>query len=342
MNSTQTSKLDIILNAIQTGILIFDHNQELIHSNAGAEAILSRICPEEIILSITDITSIFNLTWKDEQGKIERDEIHKNGLSVSIVKQDIIIDNTITTLIQISDITGQKNQIATVYKQASDLLWKIRSRITPLQNALSLLTDYKDSLDTETTVELLKNSRFEIWQLERYMDTFRDMSLISANYLNQSLVIERLELDSLLDEALKNVKIFRNYAGIDCTIQHSTRNKYFINGDKMRITRIIESVLLNAMIYSQQSANIVITALKENNTVILKISDNGIGIPEADQSNIFTYGFRGENANKTEYNGMGCELFIARQIMLYNKGTISFQSRETQGATFELQFEDSE
>jgi signal transduction histidine kinase len=273
---------------------------------------------------------------------VERDEIHKNGLSVSVVKHDIPIENNKTTLIQIGDITGQKNQIATVYKQASDLLWKIRSRITPLQNALSLLTDYNDSLDEETTVELLKNSRFEIWQLERYMDTFRDMSLISANYLKQSLVTERLELDLLLDEALKNIKVFRIYAGIECTIQHSTRNKFYIYGDKMRITRIIESILLNAMIYSQKTAKIVIEALRETDTVILRISDNGIGIPEADQTNIFNYGFRGENASKTEYNGMGCELFIARQVMLYNKGTVSFQSRENQGSTFELQFGGSE
>lgn len=342
MDNIETSKLDKILNAIQTGILVFDNNQELIHSNASATAILSRVCPEELILSIDDIKSVFNLQWDDDQQKVERDEIHRNGVSVSIIKNDIVIDNNHTILIQFSDITGQKNQVATVYKQASDLLWKIRSRITPVQNALSLLTDYNDSLDEATTIDLLKNSRFEIWQLERYMDTFRDMSLISANYLKQSLVIEKLELDQLLDEALKNVKIFRIYAGIECTIQHSTRNKYYIFGDRMRITRIIESVILNAMIYSRDTANIVITASKEHDTVIVKISDNGIGIPESDQINIFTYGFRGENANKTEYNGMGCELFIARQVMLFNKGTISFQSKENQGSTFELQFGGSE
>ena len=115
--------------------------------------------------------------------------------------------------------------------------------------------------------------------------------------------------------------------------------KFHVKADKQRITRIIESLVLNAIIYSGESVTVAVSASEREDDLCLEIKDNGFGISDADQPGIFSYGFRGKNALKTDYCGMGCELYVARRILAHANASLSFTSKENEGATFEICFQ---
>jgi signal transduction histidine kinase len=336
MHSEDPSVEDILLDSLALGILLFDGHDDLIKTNKCAAQFLSRACPEEIILTLSDFKKAFNLSQTGQTGAVEKFETIVNGVFFEIIFSAAHVPENLCTLIQMRNISGEKKQIATVHKQTSDLLWKIRSRITPVQNALTLLTDY--GMEAAETAELLKNSQFEIGELEGYLDTFRDMSLIVAGALDQSLVIEKIDLYKAVDTAISNIAFFRNYIGKNCSITNSVDKKLRIMGDKQRTTRIIESLVLNAIIYSGESVTVAVSASEREDGLCLEIKDNGFGISDADQPGIFSYGFRGKNALKTDYCGMGCELYVARRILSHANASLSFTSKENEGATFEICF----
>ena len=69
-------------------------------------------------------------------------------------------------------------------------------------------------------------------------------------------------------------------------------------------------------------------------TVKIIIADNGVGIPEGEQVNIFDKFFRASNAQSLNTNGIGLGLYIVKSIIEAHNGQISFRSREGVGTEF--------
>lgn len=336
MNSADTTIEEVLFDSLSIGILLFDGQGDLVKTNACATEFLSRVCPETIILSLGDFNKAFNASETKPAGAVEKFEVNVDNMFFAITISAASVQGNVFTIIQMRDISGEKKQIGLVHRQTSDLLWKIRSRITPVQNALTLLIDY--GVDIETSTELVRNSQFEIGELERNLDNFRDLSLIMAGALEQSLMVEKTGLHSIVETAIAHTKVFRNFIGKKCSIINATDKDILICADKQRTSRIVESLLFNAIIYSGESVTIQISANRHDDELTVEVKDDGFGIPDGDQPNIFSYSFRGKNSTRTDYCGMGCELFIARQVLAHMNASLSFSSRENEGTTFTVHF----
>ena len=107
-----------------------------------------------------------------------------------------------------------------------------------------------------------------------------------------------------------------------------------IIGDKNQIIRILNNLFRNAQQSMEESANglITIDARTEGLYLIIKIKDNGKGIPEDLKDKIFVPYFT------TKSSGTGLGLAIVKNMMMGMKGDIRFESEENKGTAFELFF----
>jgi signal transduction histidine kinase len=74
----------------------------------------------------------------------------------------------------------------------------------------------------------------------------------------------------------------------------------------------------------------------ENNFVTIKVKDEGIGIPEAEQKNLFDKFYRAKNTANIQGTGLGLNI-VKRYVELLN-GDITFVSRQNEGTTFTVGF----
>jgi len=108
-----------------------------------------------------------------------------------------------------------------------------------------------------------------------------------------------------------------------------------IKMDTEKITLAIHNLIDNAINYTKTGGiGVSVEFLKKDDNLLFTVKDTGIGIPQAQQKRVFDRFFRTTNALKTETEGTGLGLFIAKNIIEAHGGKIWFESKQDKGSTF--------
>ena len=105
-------------------------------------------------------------------------------------------------------------------------------------------------------------------------------------------------------------------------------------GDVQKLEQLLTILLDNAIKYSANNTTVYITSERKNRQALISVRDEGIGMSEATQANIFTRFYRAEESRTTAGYGLG--LPIAQKIVQAHGGKISVQSAEGKGTTFTI------
>ena len=120
---------------------------------------------------------------------------------------------------------------------------------------------------------------------------------------------------------------------IECTVEAGLPD---VQGDPDRLRQVFVNLVDNAVKFSSEGGRISISARRRPESVEVRISDQGVGIPRADQQRIFSKFYRAESPGPGVH-GTGLGLFLARGLLLAMGGKIWVESREGQGSTFVLE-----
>lgn len=180
---------------------------------------------------------------------------------------------------------------------------------------------------------------------KEYLSVVNESNIRMIELVNSLLNVSRIELgtfmiepaeeniieivDSVLTELTqpiseKNLKIEKNY--------DQSFPKMLVDKKLMRI--IFQNLLTNAVKYTPPEGKIEVCVIKENENMLIKISDTGYGIPNLQKSRIFTKLFRADNVKAKETEGTGLGLYIIKSILDNSGGAITFDSEENKGTTF--------
>lgn len=115
--------------------------------------------------------------------------------------------------------------------------------------------------------------------------------------------------------------------------------------DKDLFSIVIKNLLSNAIKYADKNIGIEVSTqkinkerpdLERNQAILIKIYDDGIGIPESAKDYIFTKLFRADNAKLRDPEGSGLGLYMAKSIIDQTGGKIWFESKENEGSAFNV------
>jgi PAS domain S-box-containing protein len=179
---------------------------------------------------------------------------------------------------------------------------------------------------------------------DKHIKTITDKVHYLNNILNDFLSIERLQkgkvnykfstfkVSKVVNEVVYNANMLLkdgqqiNYpADID---------GFSLHQDEKIVELALSNLVHNAIKYSSEDTIIDIMITQDETTTTFHVKDNGIGIPEKDQKNIFNRYFRAENALLTQGTGIG--LNIVKDHLENLKGTITFESNEREGTIFTI------
>ncbi len=108
-----------------------------------------------------------------------------------------------------------------------------------------------------------------------------------------------------------------------------------VDGEKLRT--VLRNLLENAMKYSfPQSHPVEVSAARTDETVVVRVTDHGPGIPESDRERLFEPFFRIDRSRTKSTGGYGLGLSISKRIVEAHGGTIGVENNAGPGATFTL------
>lgn len=208
----------------------------------------------------------------------------------------------------------------------------------PLQ-AITLFTSaLKEKLKTNngnSNIQANNDPVILINRLESSVDSMSELlnSLLDVSKLDAEVIQPKPQHENL-NTLLK--KITSEYAALAAEkkiiLYHKTSD-IVVFADPVLLIRVIGNLLNNAIRYTEKG-NVSLNATIKNSTVIISISDTGIGIPEHEQSEIFTEFHQLHNPERNQKNGLGLGLSIVQRLCRLQQWDITLASEEKRGSTF--------
>lgn len=108
--------------------------------------------------------------------------------------------------------------------------------------------------------------------------------------------------------------------------------------DETKTRQVIMNFVDNAIYYTPANGRIEIVLQENDQSIELRVIDNGLGVPKHDQHQLFTKFYRAGNARKARPDGTGLGLFMAKKVIIAQGGSIIFSSQEGKGSIFGFTF----
>ncbi len=164
-----------------------------------------------------------------------------------------------------------------------------------------------------------------VTQLEN-LNMISSLGQLRLHPYNINLMLDQLVQSRQSAAATKNIKIQKLFAGDLPSVN--------IDGDKLQTA--ITHLLTNAITYTPPGQSITVETEKNDNLILVHVSDTGQGIDEKDKDQIFDLFYRADQARSLNTGGIGVGLSIARLIAEAHGGTLSVASEQGQGSKFTL------
>ncbi len=112
--------------------------------------------------------------------------------------------------------------------------------------------------------------------------------------------------------------------------------KCIINVDKMRIEEVVMNLYNNAVKHSKQRDVIKLFGYRQDQEIIIEVSNNGEGIDPKDMPYIFDYYYQGKSSKENDYDGIGLGLAICKDIVSKHQGSIKVKSKVGEETMFTI------
>ncbi len=301
-----------------------------------------------------DLPSFKNISFvsrrKPELFEIVFETYHSEATSVTIpVKNESLKVLISDTVFQIEDeaykLIVLQNIDETLDQNESEAWKKLLSVMThEIMNSIAPISSLADTLQTHVR-ETARNPKSQSLDLEdldagitsikkrseglmKFANTYRSLNKVTQLNREKVLVRELFQnIQHLMQPSIQNKNIKINY-------QLENRDLE-VEIDSYLIEQVLINLILNAIdaCKNKEDGLIVIWAKKDaDSNIIIRVQDNGTGIPEEIKDSIFIPFFT------TKKNGSGIGLSLCKQIMLLHKGKIQLQSEDNKGTAVSLVF----
>ena len=206
---------------------------------------------------------------------------------------------------------------------------------TPLA-AIRLLTDsilQTEHIDLETTREFVTDIGREADRLSRITEDLLRLTRLDSGVLEPPVVVDVLPV---LEQVMRMMALVAQEKGVDLT--YDAEGTCTVLATKDEIHQVIYNLTDNALKYTPVGGSAQVSLSQEGEEVILKVEDNGAGIPEEDLSRIFQRFYRVDKARSRAAGGTGLGLAIVSDTLRKRGGTVTAANRSGGGAIFTVRW----
>ena len=206
---------------------------------------------------------------------------------------------------------------------------ELRSPLTVITGAVNTALTEGARLSPEETRQLLRDAALEAESLSHLLGNLLELSRFQADRL--LLYAEEMSVKKLIQDTIVEIKRQSSAHQFIVDIPKKLPTVY---ADQLRLERILYNLLENAVKYSPQGGEIRVSVKSEEGYLVIRVSDQGIGISCAGQARLFEPFQRLEDSRLDGVKGAGLGLLVCRRLVEAHGGRIWVESELDRGSTF--------
>lgn len=196
-----------------------------------------------------------------------------------------------------------------------------------------LLHEYKNRNERKL-LRYLKIIKDENNRLRQLVERIMGMTVIDRDEI--SLSKENIDIHHLLRRAVENLHLQFEQAGAETNMSLQAQES-MVYADPVHTINLFINILDNAIKYSDKDPRISIETQNVNkDRIMIRICDNGPGIPHDQQKMVFMQFYRGKEEQNSGKSGFGLGLFYVKKIVNQHNGEVTIQSTPEQGTCFSV------
>ncbi|HEX6276233.1 MAG TPA: ATP-binding protein [Polyangiaceae bacterium] len=247
--------------------------------------------------------------------------------SLTLAAQDEKLRSALSTL------SNQAAKLRSADKSKDEFLatlaHELRNPLAPITTGLSVLEGSSDPQRLEHTLRVMRR---QVNHMVRLIDDLLDVSRITTGKLE--LKIERFTAQSAMD------------AAIEASMPGLTRGRHtlkteisddvlYLDADQTRIAQVVSNLLNNASKYTPSGGNVELSVRREGDEVVIRVRDDGMGIPPDRLEDIFQMFGQVNQALDRSHGGLGIGLALVRRLVEMHRGHVEAHSAGPgKGSTF--------
>ena len=252
--------------------------------------------------------------------KIDQDSISDIRLNEDTVKEFRQLSVSVNLMLD-----RLSESFATQRQFSGNAAHELRTPLAIMQTKLELFAAEHKNLEGDTA-ELVRSQTEQLDRLSRLVHTLLEMSNLSSAPRS-----ERIELAPLVEEIITDLTPLASQN--DITMEQDCDN-VVITGSDALIYRLVFNLIENAVKYNRRGGSVSVSVHKENNDVVVRVSDSGCGIPEEYRESIFQPFFRVDKSRSRQMGGVGLGLALVHEIAVLHGGSVRAEPGNKVGTVF--------
>ncbi|HRF51074.1 MAG TPA: cell wall metabolism sensor histidine kinase WalK [Trichococcus flocculiformis] len=339
---SERQRLDSVLRHMTDGVLATDRRGKIIIINSRAMDLLSISQDKAIGQSIMKVLKLgekftFRQLLETQDELIlniptdDQDTILRGEFSV-IQRESGFISGLVCVL---SDITEQEKVEQERRSFVSNVSHELRTPLTSVKSYTESLIDGAWE-DEEIAPEFLKVISTETDRMIRMITDLLNLSRMDQG--KQDLNREFVSINELVAHIIDRFEMVlksEQYRNKKYTIERDfTQRTLWVEIDQDKFIQVIDNIMNNAIKYSPDGGKITCKLMETHNSVVISITDEGLGIPRKDIGHVFDRFYRVDKARARSMGGTGLGLAISKEVVQLHGGKIWVTSVENKGSTF--------
>jgi PAS domain S-box-containing protein len=287
---------------------------------AGAQDYLVKpFSPEELQVRLGNLLMLHRARRVlQEELASSQENVESLARAMAARSHDLGVLNT-----QLQALNQQQNNFIAVVSH------EFRTALSGIQGFSELLSEQEWS--AEEVKEFASDITTDAKRLTRLIDEVLDLERMKSG--KAMLNAEPMDMNALLRKLAKQMQQTTSHHTLVCVLDETLP---LVQGDQDKVIQVIRNLLSNAVKYSPEGGDIVLRSQRIQNAIQISIQDQGMGIPQEAQKDLFVPYSRIASEHTRYISGSGLGLSVAQEIMSLHGGTIWVESTVGYGSTFHV------
>lgn len=335
-----------IIDSIPEGISVHAADGRLLMSNARFREIIGYAIPERtdeffrLVRPRSPDGRAYSIADLPVTRALAGEAVHGEELLWSTASGDRVVlrgahplrapDGRVTAAVALaSDISDLRDLERMRLEMFALLGHEIKTPVATMLGQVDLARRWARVGDSDRLRDTLEHMRRQLERVGRLVAELMDISQIGSGRFE--LAVERVDIARMVREAVaRHAPLARDHHFV---LEGRIEDELGVTADEFRLEQVLDNLLMNAVKYSPDGGRVTVALSRSTDHAEIRVTDEGVGIPEADRAGLFAPFFRTRATKAIPGTGLG--LYISRDIMRRSGGDLVLESPAPRpGSTF--------